>query len=169
LPKTLSGDLNPPALADRFDPLPAGAVWRFSTDWSKVVIHPFVIDAFHRHGYRVGELRESGMSDATVTRAQLGEAVYQEVGLSRNESADLVETVLREISDALARGEMVKISSFGSFSVRQKGRRIGRNPKTGEEVPILPRQVLVFRPSHVLKNRINHGLGELDGEAGSEG
>jgi integration host factor subunit alpha len=102
------------------------------------------------------------MSDATVTRAQLGEAVYQEVGLSRNESSDLVETVLREISDALARGEMVKISSFGSFSVRRKGRRIGRNPKTGEEVPILPRQVLVFRPSHVLKNRINHGLGDLE-------
>ncbi|GLR80616.1 integration host factor subunit alpha [Azospirillum sp. TSH100] len=95
------------------------------------------------------------MSQNTVTRAQLSEAVYQEVGLSRNESADLVETVLDEISDALARGEMVKISSFGSFQVRQKGERIGRNPKTGEEVPILPRRVLVFRASHVLKNRIN--------------
>lgn len=93
----------------------------------------------------------------TVTRAQLTEAVYQEVGLSRNESADLVESILGEVSNALARGEMVKISSFGSFSVRQKGRRIGRNPKTGEEVPILPRRVLVFRPSHVLKNRINLG------------
>lgn len=103
------------------------------------------------------------MTEQTVTRAQLSEAVYQEVGLSRNESAELVEVVLREISDALARGEMVKISSFGSFSVRQKGRRIGRNPKTGEEVPILPRQVLVFRPSHVLKNRINEGLSELGG------
>lgn len=102
------------------------------------------------------------MSEETVTRAQLSEAVYQEVGLSRNESADLVETVLREISDALARGEMVKISSFGSFSLRQKGKRVGRNPKTGEEVPILPRQVLVFRPSHVLKNRINDGLAEAD-------
>src|SRR3954469_7405113 len=98
------------------------------------------------------------MSDATVTRAQLGEAVYQEVGLSRNESADLVETVLREISDALARGEMVKISSFGSFSVRQKGKRVGRNPKTGEEVPISPRRVLVFRASHVLKDQINAQL-----------
>src|SRR3546814_16205006 len=91
----------------------------------------------------------------TVTRAQLGEAVYEEVGLSRNESADLDETVLEEIAAALERGEMVKISSFGSFAVRQKGERVGRNPKTGEEVPILPRRVLVFRASHVLKNRIN--------------
>ena len=91
----------------------------------------------------------------TVTRAQLGESVYQEVGLSRNESADLLESVLNLVSDALARGETVKISSFGSFSVRKKGQRIGRNPKTGEEVPILPRKVLVFRPSQVLKNRIN--------------
>ena len=98
------------------------------------------------------------MTEKTVTRAQLSEAVYQEVGLSRNESADLVETVLNEVADALERGEMVKISSFGSFSVRQKGRRIGRNPKTGEEVPILPRRVLVFRPSHVLKNRLKAQL-----------
>ncbi|MFN4282659.1 MAG: integration host factor subunit alpha [Alphaproteobacteria bacterium] len=95
------------------------------------------------------------MSGNTVTRSQLSEAVYQEVGLSRNESADLVEAVLEEISGALIRGEPVKISSFGSFSVRQKGQRVGRNPKTGEEVPILPRRVLVFRASHVLKNRIN--------------
>jgi len=95
------------------------------------------------------------MSDRTVTRSQLSEAVYQEVGLSRNESADLVEAVLEEISSTLVKGESVKISSFGSFSVRQKGQRIGRNPKTGEEVPILPRRVLVFRASHVLKNRIN--------------
>lgn len=95
------------------------------------------------------------MSDRTVTRAHLSEAIYHEVGLSRNESADLVDTVLAEIADALARSESVKISSFGSFSVRQKGQRIGRNPKTGQEVPILPRRVLVFRPSHVLKARIN--------------
>ena len=95
------------------------------------------------------------MAGETITRAQLGEAVYQEVGLSRNESAELLEAVLSQISDALARGETVKISSFGTFSVRQKGQRIGRNPKTGEEVPILPRKVLVFRPSQVLKNRVN--------------
>ena len=98
------------------------------------------------------------MAGKTVTRAQLSEAVYQEVGLSRNESADLVESVLKEIGASLTKGETVKISSFGSFYVREKGQRIGRNPKTGEEVPILPRRVLVFRPSHVLKDRIN---GEL--------
>jgi integration host factor subunit alpha len=103
------------------------------------------------------------MAARTVTRADLSEAVYQEVGLSRNESADLVESVLNEISDALVRGEMVKLSSFGSFSVRQKGERIGRNPKTGEEVPILPRRVLVFRASHVLKNRINASLSRSGG------
>ena len=95
------------------------------------------------------------MSEKTITRAQLTEAVYQEVGLSRNESADLLESVLDMIADTLAKDETVKISSFGSFSVRQKGERIGRNPKTGEEVPILPRKVLVFRPSQVLKARIN--------------
>ena len=95
------------------------------------------------------------MSGKTITRAQLGESVYQEVGLSRNESAELLETVLNQMSEALARGETVKVSSFGSFSVRQKGQRIGRNPKTGEEVSILPRKVLVFRPSQVLKTRIN--------------
>src|SRR3954464_12545478 len=93
----------------------------------------------------------------TITRAQLSEAIYQEVGLSRNESADLLEMVLNEITDALLKGEPVKISSFGSFSVRQKGQRIGRNPKTGEEVPILPRKVLVFRPSQLLKARIRQG------------
>ena len=102
------------------------------------------------------------MAGRTITRADLSEAVYQEVGLSRNESADLVESVLDEVSNALVRGEMVKLSSFGSFSVRQKGQRIGRNPKTGEEVPILPRRVLVFRASHVLKNRINAGAKEGD-------
>src|SRR3982750_2066736 len=91
----------------------------------------------------------------TITRADLAEAVYQQVGLSRNESADLVEAVLEEISDTLIKGDHVKISSFGSFSIRQKGQRIGRNPKTGVEVPILPRRVLVFRASHVLKDRIN--------------
>jgi len=95
------------------------------------------------------------MSGQTITRADLSEAVYQQVGLSRNESAALVETVLDEISGALSEGESVKISSFGSFAVRQKGQRIGRNPKTGEEVPILPRRVLVFRASHVLKEFIN--------------
>ena len=96
------------------------------------------------------------MSGKTVTRADLIEAVYQEVGLSRNESADLVETVLDEIAANLTNGDNVKISSFGSFIVRDKGGRIGRNPKTGEEIPIEPRRVLVFRPSQVLKDRVSN-------------
>src|SRR5258708_36169325 len=91
----------------------------------------------------------------TVTRAHLTEIIHAEVGLSRNECADLLETVLERMSTALELGESVKISGFGTFSVRQKGRRVGRNPKTGQEVPILPRRVLVFRPSHVLKARVN--------------
>jgi integration host factor subunit alpha len=91
----------------------------------------------------------------TITRADLSESVFQEVGLSRNESSDLVETILAEVVEALARGESVKISSFGSFTVRDKGQRVGRNPKTGQEVPILPRRVLVFRASNVLKSLIN--------------
>jgi integration host factor subunit alpha len=94
-----------------------------------------------------------GMS--TLTRAHLAEAIYANVGLSRNESAALLEAVLERISAALEAGEAVKISAFGTFLVRQKGQRIGRNPKTGVEVPILPRKVLSFRPSQVLKARIN--------------
>ncbi len=105
------------------------------------------------------------MTGKTVTRADLCEAVYQKVGLSRSESSELVEMVLREISDCLARGESVKLSSFGSFVVRDKGQRMGRNPKTGEEVPIEPRRVMVFKPSNVLKQRINGSLtGEEDAE-----
>lgn len=91
----------------------------------------------------------------TLTRADITEAVYEEVGLSRNESASLVETVLDEVADSLTSGENVKISSFGSFLVRQKNGRVGRNPKTGEEVPIDPRRVIVFRPSQVMKDKIN--------------
>jgi integration host factor subunit alpha len=99
------------------------------------------------------------MSGKTVTRAQLAEAVYHEVGLSRSESADLVDAILDEISVSLLRDGTVKISSFGTFAVRQKGHRVGRNPKTGQEVPILPRKVLVFRASQVLKDRINGANG----------
>lgn len=98
------------------------------------------------------------MTNRTITRADLAEAVYEQVGLSRNESSDLVELVLEEISKNLIDNKNVKISSFGSFSIREKGERIGRNPKTGVEVPILPRKVLVFRASHVLKDRINKGV-----------
>jgi len=98
------------------------------------------------------------MAGRTVTRAQLSEAIYQEVGLSRDESSKLVAAVLDEIADSLSDGEVVKISSFGSFTVRDKAQRVGRNPKTGEEVPILPRRVVVFRASHVLKDRINQSM-----------
>jgi integration host factor subunit alpha len=98
------------------------------------------------------------MSTKTLTRADLAEAVVQQVGLPRNESQDLVELVLKEISSSLAGGDAVKLSSFGSFGIRAKGERIGRNPKTGEEVPITPRRVLVFRPSNIMKERINEGL-----------
>jgi integration host factor subunit alpha len=97
------------------------------------------------------------MVGKTLTRADLADAVVQKVGLPRNESHELVELVLDEIALSLARGEAVKLSSFGSFGVRQKGQRIGRNPKTGEEVPITPRRVLVFRPSNIMKDRINAG------------
>src|SRR3954464_11094705 len=95
------------------------------------------------------------MVGKTVTRADLCEAVYQKVGLSRTESSTLVELVLKEITDCLERGETVKLSSFGSFVVRKKGQRVGRNPKTGKEVPISPRRVMVFKPSAILKHRIN--------------
>jgi integration host factor subunit alpha len=99
------------------------------------------------------------MAGKTVTRSDLSEIVYNAVGLSRSESAQIVETVLDEISDALIRGEDVKLSSFGSFLVRHKNGRVGRNPKTGEEVPIEPRRVLSFRASHVLKGKINKMAG----------
>lgn len=91
----------------------------------------------------------------TITRADLAEAIYLEVGLSRNDSSDLVEQILDEIMESLINGDNVKISSFGSFTVREKSERVGRNPKTGIEVPISPRKVLVFKASHLMKSRIN--------------
>lgn len=100
------------------------------------------------------------MGDKTLTRMDLSEAVFREVGLSRNESSTLVESVLQHISDALVEGETVKVSSFGTFSVRDKAARVGRNPKTGDEVPILPRRVLTFRPSHLMKDRVAAGNAE---------
>lgn len=90
----------------------------------------------------------------TVTRADLAEAVFRKIGLSRSESASLVEMFLDELSEVLAGGDSVKLSSFGSFLIRSKDERIGRNPKTGIEVPITPRQVMVFKASHVLKAKI---------------
>ena len=98
------------------------------------------------------------MAGRTVTRADLCEAVYQKVGLSRTESADLVEMVIHEIAETLVNGDPVKLSSFGTFAIREKGERVGRNPKTGEEVPIAPRRVMVFKPSNVLKKKINDTL-----------
>ena len=103
----------------------------------------------------MSEGKENLSSPRTVTRADLAEAVYRRVGLSRSESAELVQAFLDEIAEAATRGETVKLSSFGSFVVRSKNQRIGRNPKTGVEVPILPRRVMVFKPSNVLKARIN--------------
>lgn len=97
------------------------------------------------------------MTGHTVTRADLTEAVYRALGVSRNESAVFVERILEEIAASLERGETVKISSFGTFSIRDKKLRMGRNPKTGEEVPIEPRRVVTFRASHVLKDHINEG------------
>jgi len=97
------------------------------------------------------------MGEKTLTRMDLSEAIVRNVGLSRNESADMVETVLNYMSDALVEGDQVKISSFGTFSIRDKAARVGRNPKTGEEVPISPRRVLTFRPSHLLKERVADG------------
>jgi len=97
------------------------------------------------------------MGDKTLTRMDLAEAMHEEVGLSRNESADIVESIIGKVSDALVAGNSVKISSFGTFSLREKAERVGRNPKTGEEVPIHPRRVLTFRASHLMKDRVAAG------------
>jgi len=96
---------------------------------------------------------------ATVTRADLTDAVHREIGLPRRDAAVLVDTVVETIAERLEAGEDVKISSFGRFTVRDKGLRVGRNPKTGETVPILPRRVVAFRASAVLKQRINDAMG----------
>lgn len=96
-----------------------------------------------------------GSSRRTVVRIDLAEAVYRRLGLSRKESALLVQAVLDELADALVAGESVKLSSFGRFFVRSKSERIGRNPKTGVEVPISQRRVMIFKPSHVLRAKIN--------------
>ncbi len=101
----------------------------------------------------IGEVRD--MNKKTLTRADLSESLHRNIGLSRTESADMVNSVLDLVSDALVDGQSVKLSSFGTFMVRAKRERMGRNPKTGEEVPITPRRVLVFRPSQVMKNIVN--------------
>ena len=96
------------------------------------------------------------MANSTVTRTGLVEAIHEEVGLPRNECADLLEDVLKMITSCLVEGGPFKVSSFGSFTVRHKGERVGRNPKTGEEVMISPRKVVVFRPSLNFKHWVNH-------------
>jgi len=93
----------------------------------------------------------------TLTRAELSEEVHREIGLSRADAASVVEQVLDHMCGALAKGENVKISGFGSFILREKGERVGRNPKTGIEVPIAPRRVLTFRASQMLRDRIVSG------------
>tara|TARA_Y100000996_G_scaffold379971_1_gene333573 strand:- start:1830 stop:2144 length:315 start_codon:yes stop_codon:yes gene_type:complete len=93
--------------------------------------------------------------EKTTTRSTLSEAVFKNVGLSRNESATLVDSVFGEILKSLIQGDDVKISSFGTFVVRQKKERVGRNPKTGQEVPITARSVVTFRASNVLKSKVN--------------
>lgn len=97
------------------------------------------------------------MSSKTLTRTTLSEAVYRELGLSRAESAELVESVLNHICDALVRGEQVKISSFGTFNILDKNKRMGRNPKTGLEATIAPRRVISFRPSQIMKDSVEAG------------
>ncbi|MBU3259613.1 integration host factor subunit alpha [Roseovarius sp. PS-C2] len=115
------------------------------------------MDSENPSALKSAKQRGKEMTEKTITRMDLSEAVFREVGLSRNDSAQLVESVLAHMSDALVSGEQVKISSFGTFSVREKSARVGRNPKTGEEVPINPRRVLTFRPSHLMKDRVAVG------------
>ncbi len=98
------------------------------------------------------------MGSKTLTRADLADAIVRNLGLSRTESQEIVEDILGEICTSLEQGESVKLSSFGTFSLREKGERLGRNPKTGEAKVISPRRVVVFRASNIMKNKINRGL-----------
>jgi integration host factor subunit alpha len=98
------------------------------------------------------------MAQKTITRLQLAEAVYKTAHVSRIQSAALVEAFLTEITECLERGEPVRLSSFGSFIVRERRQRLGRNPKTGRQVKIPARRVLLFKPSAVLRARINAPL-----------
>jgi integration host factor subunit alpha len=119
-----------------------------------------LVDAFMTAGPR------TAMTPKTITREHLYDAVYKTAGLSRAEAATLVELVLEEIAACLERGEAVKLSAFGSFIVRQKSQRMGRNPKTGRPAPIPAGRVVVFKPSPVLRKRINAGA---EGKLGSGG
>ena len=109
------------------------------------------------------------MPTRTITRSDLVSIIYEEFGLSKTDCADLLEQALDLIGNTLQAGEPVKLSTFGTFSVRHKAERMGRNPKTGEEVPIKPRRVLVFRASNVLKQRINRSLNPASENEASSG
>ena len=93
----------------------------------------------------------------TLTRADLADIVHREIGLSRADSAGIVERILHHMCHALAKGANVKVSGFGTFILRDKGQRVGRNPKTGVEVPIAPRRVMTFRASQIMRDRITKG------------
>ena len=95
------------------------------------------------------------MTGKTVTRADLSEALHEEIGLSRQECSGLVERVLDMIVETLERGETVKLSGFGVFQVRDKRARMGRNPKTGEPAAIIPRRVISFRASQLMKAKVD--------------
>ena len=105
----------------------------------------------------VGTIRKVETGAGTLTRADLADVVHQEIGLSRAESASIVERILHHMCHSLSEGQNVKISGFGSFILRDKGERVGRNPKTGVEVPIAPRRVLTFRASQIMRERIVDG------------
>jgi integration host factor subunit alpha len=101
-------------------------------------------------------------SRRNMKRADIAQQIYREVGLSRADAAGMVEQIIEHLRNALTNGENVKISGFGSFVVRAKAERIGRNPRTGEEVPIAPRKVVTFRPSRAIRARVAHGVGKRD-------
>jgi integration host factor subunit alpha len=104
-------------------------------------------------------------SRKSITRVELSDAVYRtKLGLTRTESSALVDLVLKEIADSIARCGTVKLSSFGSFTVREKGQRIGRNPKTGVEVQISPRRVVVFKASAIMKRKMQNNKSDAPNE-----
>jgi len=120
---------------------------------------PFLLRESGEFCFNRGEYKGAlSMATGTITRADLSEAVYREIGLSRSESAQFVEVVIDHIIDALLRNESVKLAGFGTFSLRDKKERMGRNPKTGKAVPITSRRVLVFKPSQVLRERVESAL-----------
>ena len=105
----------------------------------------------------IARINKDADTGSTLTRADLADVVHRRLGLSRAESAGLVERVLHHMCHALSEGDNVKLSGFGTFILRDKGQRVGRNPKTGVEVPIAPRRVMTFRASQIMRDRIAKG------------